>query len=455
MLTGVLKGAGDKHCELAEKAIKHSKALQKNYTSFVKELASMDAKLFNLSEKKDCLFAKHRKEVDQDYVSVLLAELGDQTLPKLITTGDDKDGGTFVLAGPSQMLQDIGAKVCEAFEGKGAPSKGQYKGKAGKPEKGRLKAEALIREYLAKANRDGDSGQEVEDQGELDKDESEAELSTDSETDVKEQSEKDEKDGDTPQKSEKTDKVKSKQRKKSVKVVSRRVVVYNIPYELSWQELKDEFRKEVGEVIRVELLETPEGKSQGMAAVEFSDLEHARRAIELFHNRKMKGRSVKVREEKEQDRFKLLHCQKMKAAKGMGVLGPGPGPGDYSFSGVNALSGLNNLSGLNTILHQLGSASPANVSDTILVSNLDYRVTYKKLKDVFKLAGHVVQMEMKGDQNSGVVAIQFENHLEAIQAVSMFDNQLLYDSKMAVKLIHNELTLDFHTNKRIIEEVAL
>ena len=69
-------------------------------------------------------------------------------------------------------------RVCEAFEGKGAPSKGQYKGKAGKPEKGRLKAEALIREYLAKANRDGDSGQEVEDQGELDKDESEAELST-------------------------------------------------------------------------------------------------------------------------------------------------------------------------------------------------------------------------------------------------------------------------------------
>ncbi|KAK0055283.1 myelin expression factor 2-like isoform X2, partial [Biomphalaria pfeifferi] len=41
----------------------------------------------------------------------------------------------------------------------------------------------------------------------------------------------------------------------------KRVVVLQIPYEISWQELKDMFRKDVGDVTYVDLLKTPDGKS--------------------------------------------------------------------------------------------------------------------------------------------------------------------------------------------------
>ncbi|XP_059152647.1 alanyl-tRNA editing protein Aarsd1-like [Physella acuta] len=146
-LTAILKGPQDKQCELADKAIRGWKALQKTCNLQLREIATLEATLFKQSAHKETIFIHHRKDGDNDYMSVLVAALGNENLPKLITVGDDKEGGMFVFAGPDHLVQDLGKQICDVFEGKGAPSKSMFRGKTSKLAN-RKKAEKLIREYL-------------------------------------------------------------------------------------------------------------------------------------------------------------------------------------------------------------------------------------------------------------------------------------------------------------------
>jgi len=68
---------------------------------------------------------------------------------------------------------------------------------------------------------------------------------------------------------------------------------------------------------------------------------------------------------------------------------------------------------------------------------LDYKVDAKKLKEVFKLAGrlHNVDLATDKDGNSrGFAVIEFDHPVEAVQAISMFDRQNLYERRMTVRL---------------------
>lgn len=151
-MTGILKGQPEKHCELAEKAVKSLKALQKTCLTQSRELASLEASMFKQAAEQDKVFVKFRRDGDNDYVLVLLSELEDPDLPKLVSTGNDKEGGSFVLAGTQDLVQNLGPKICQVFEGKGAPSKGVFRGKTPKPESRLAKAEKLLRDYLANPN---------------------------------------------------------------------------------------------------------------------------------------------------------------------------------------------------------------------------------------------------------------------------------------------------------------
>ena len=62
---------------------------------------------------------------------------------------------------------------------------------------------------------------------------------------------------------------------------------------------------------------------------------------------------------------------------------------------------------------------------------------WKKLKDVFKLAGNVIRAEVwedKEGKSRGMATVSFEHAWEAVQAVSMFNNQALFDRNMRVKM---------------------
>ncbi|KAL4227220.1 Myelin expression factor 2 [Mactra antiquata] len=221
------------------------------------------------------------------------------------------------------------------------------------------------------------------------------------------------------------------------KVTSRRCIVSNIPYDLKWQEVKDLFRNEVGDVTYVELFENPDGKPRGMGVVEFRDIETASHAIDKMHRYEIKDRKLVVREERDRDR-REYEMSRGGGGGGSGMDGRGGGPGVMGPAPRNmgGMGGGGANQGVSPqILQQLGIEGP--LSCTVFVSNLDYKVSWKKLKDVFRLAGNVTRAEIKLDKNGksrGFGTVSFEAPVEAVQAISMFNNQTLFDRIMRVKL---------------------
>lgn len=68
---------------------------------------------------------------------------------------------------------------------------------------------------------------------------------------------------------------------------------------------------------------------------------------------------------------------------------------------------------------------------------LDYKVDAKKLKQVFKLAGRVISVDLSTDKDGnsrGFAVIEYDHPVEAVQSISMFDHQMLYDRRMTVRL---------------------
>uniref|UniRef100_A0A2K6SUW4 RRM domain-containing protein n=1 Tax=Saimiri boliviensis boliviensis TaxID=39432 RepID=A0A2K6SUW4_SAIBB len=89
---------------------------------------------------------------------------------------------------------------------------------------------------------------------------------------------------------------------------------------------------------------------------------------------------------------------------------------------------------LSPIIHALQAG---RLGSTVFVANLDYKVGWKKLKEVFSMAGVVVRaniLEDKDGKSRGIGTVTFEQSIEAVQAVSMFNGQLLFDRPMHVKM---------------------
>uniref|UniRef100_A0A3B4T9Z5 Heterogeneous nuclear ribonucleoprotein M n=1 Tax=Seriola dumerili TaxID=41447 RepID=A0A3B4T9Z5_SERDU len=185
-----------------------------------------------------------------------------------------------------------------------------------------------------------------------------------------------------------------------------RVFVSNIPYDVKWQALKDLMKEKVGEVTYVEHLMDAEGKSR----VSFRTEELMKKAVEKVNKHNLNGRPLKVKE--------VGH--RMGGMGGMGGMdrmnmdrmGPGPnGP-------INIPPSLmNNPNIPNEIIHGLQAG---RIGSTVFVANLDYKVGWKKLKEVFSMAGMVVRadiLEDKDGKSRGMGTVTFDMPIEAVQAV--------------------------------------
>ncbi|CAH8551782.1 unnamed protein product [Schistosoma turkestanicum] len=207
------------------------------------------------------------------------------------------------------------------------------------------------------------------------------------------------------------------------RVTSKRVVIANIPYDLNWQKLKELFREQIGFTGFLQLFKK-NGKPNGMGLMEFKTLEGAQKAIEIMHRFEVGDRKLVVRQETARDAARLASME----VDG-GLLSDSINPNES----VNmAASGpVFNPQ----MLGQVGIDGP--VTDSVYVSNLDYSVTWQKLKDVFKAAGKIVSSVIKTDSEGnsrGVGILKFSNAYEAVQAVNMFNNQILKDRPMRVKI---------------------
>ncbi|KAF4083201.1 hypothetical protein AMELA_G00137300 [Ameiurus melas] len=217
-----------------------------------------------------------------------------------------------------------------------------------------------------------------------------------------------------------------------------RVFVSNIPYDVKWQALKDLMKEKVGEVTYVEHLMDAEGKSRGCAVVEFRTEELMKKAVDKVNKHNMNGRPLKVKE----DPDGVIAQREAHRSQGGGGgppggmgggMGMGPGPGAPPMVNIPP-SLLNNPNIPNEIIHGLQAGK---IGSTVFVANLDYKVGWKKLKEVFSMAGVVIRtdiLEDKDGKSRGMGTVTFEMPIEAVQAVSMFNGQLLFNRTMHVKL---------------------
>ena len=248
--------------------------------------------------------------------------------------------------------------------------------------------------------------------------------------------------------------------------------VSNIPYDIRWTDLKDLFREKCQlEPLYCEVYEK-DGKSLGIATIEFRSESDAEKVVEKMHHFELGNRKISVRIDGEG--FKTRQAREM---AGESYLSSGGKSSSSSSSNVNTdsaaaatllattlASSLTNSSGPN-LLSLLGigtapvaaqpAASPAvsnqtnllnqlaaqlkvegPVTNRLFVASLDYRVDDTKLKEVFSLAGHVTNVSLFRDRDNrsrGLAVVEYENSFEALNAVSMFNNQVLMDRKMTVR----------------------
>uniref|UniRef100_A0A2K6MIZ9 Heteroous nuclear ribonucleoprotein M n=1 Tax=Rhinopithecus bieti TaxID=61621 RepID=A0A2K6MIZ9_RHIBE len=162
--------------------------------------------------------------------------------------------------------------------------------------------------------------------------------------------------------------------------------------------------------------------------VEFKMEESMKKAAEVLNKHSLSGRPLKVKEDPDGEHARRAMQKVMATTGGMGM-GPG-GPGMITIPP----SILNNPNIPNEIIHALQAG---RLGSTVFVANLDYKVGWKKLKEVFSMAGVVVRadiLEDKDGKSRGIGTVTFEQSIEAVQAISMFNGQLLFDRPMHVKM---------------------
>ncbi|XP_043576977.1 heterogeneous nuclear ribonucleoprotein M-like isoform X4 [Chiloscyllium plagiosum] len=209
-----------------------------------------------------------------------------------------------------------------------------------------------------------------------------------------------------------------------------RVFVSNIPFEMKWQTLKDIMREKVGEVTYVELFMDADGKSRGCGVVEFKSEENMKKAVEVMDKQSFSGRPLKVKEDLDGEHARRM-MQKFGGFDRMGM-GGGGGVGGPGMNIPPAL--LHNSHVPRDVLNALQAG---RLGSTIFIVNLDFKVGWKKLKEVFSMAGSVVRadiVEDKDGKSRGMGTVTFERPIESVQAISMFNGQLLYDRPMHIKM---------------------
>ncbi|XP_044761221.1 myelin expression factor 2-like [Coccinella septempunctata] len=221
------------------------------------------------------------------------------------------------------------------------------------------------------------------------------------------------------------------------KSTGHRVYVSNIPYEFRWQDLKDLFRVEVGEVQFVELFVDDKDKSRGCGIVEFADSSSVKKCLEVMQRFEVKGRKLVVKEDTGNVRDKQGNITKRGNVSNRDE-------GRYhrdnfdshnsSFGGRSAPN--DNTYGLSpNFLESLRIDLP--LCNRVFVANLEYNVDKKKLKEVFRLAGRIQRVELHTDKDGrsrGFAVIEYDHPVEAVQAISMFNNQFLYERQMSVRM---------------------
>ncbi|XP_062859533.1 alanyl-tRNA editing protein Aarsd1 [Trichomycterus rosablanca] len=144
-LTSLLKTGPDEHVDAVDKLQKTVKRLQKSNLAVLRDMAVLIAQNFKSRADRGNFFTLHSKDGDNEFMNIIANEIGFQDTVIFLTVGEEKGPGLFLLAGPENVLTELGPRVSELLQGKGAAKNGRFQGKANSLVK-RAEVEALLQE---------------------------------------------------------------------------------------------------------------------------------------------------------------------------------------------------------------------------------------------------------------------------------------------------------------------
>ncbi|XP_060719949.1 alanyl-tRNA editing protein Aarsd1 [Tachysurus vachellii] len=145
-LTSLLKTGPDEHVDAVDKLQKTVKRLQKSNLTVIRDMAVLIAHNFKSQPERGNFFSLHNKDGDNEFMNIIANEIGFQETVIFLTVGEEKGAGLFLLAGPENIITEVGQRVAELLQGKGAGKNGRFQGKASSLAK-RAEVEALLREH--------------------------------------------------------------------------------------------------------------------------------------------------------------------------------------------------------------------------------------------------------------------------------------------------------------------
>jgi len=230
--------------------------------------------------------------------------------------------------------------------------------------------------------------------------------------------------------------------------VTNRVYVGNLPWQTSWQDLKDHFRT-VGEPVHASVFLDEHGRSKGCGIVEFATKDEALRSITELNDTTIgeTGRLIFVREDRED---RNLPREAREAA-------PRPAPARRVYAAAPAAAaggGGGGGGGYARREHreprEHGEAAPAPAAAPaaaaaaggeslkgrqVFVGNLPYNTSWQDLKDHFRSAGNVVRADilmLPNGRSKGQGTVLFDSKEEALKAIESFDGTDFQGRKIAV-----------------------
>ncbi|XP_017273943.1 alanyl-tRNA editing protein Aarsd1 [Kryptolebias marmoratus] len=129
-LVSLLKTGADEHVEAVDKLQKSVKLLQKTNLSLLRDMAALIAQNFKDNPQRGNFFSLHKKEGDNEFMNIIANEINTEETLVFLTVGEEKGPGLFLLAGPSGPVSELGPRVLDLLQGKGAGKNGRFQGKA-------------------------------------------------------------------------------------------------------------------------------------------------------------------------------------------------------------------------------------------------------------------------------------------------------------------------------------
>ncbi|WKX89018.1 hypothetical protein Q1695_008569 [Nippostrongylus brasiliensis] len=213
----------------------------------------------------------------------------------------------------------------------------------------------------------------------------------------------------------------------------RMVFITNLAYEVRWVELKDILREHGGEVVFVELLEDRNGHPKGNAIAEFKTKEGASNCLKNLDGFEIRKRKIITK----LIRDPVAFLRKVQEETGVDYLAKCAGTSlTRGRDDRPTRTGSYDLFGLSPEFLRQHNIEPP-LCDRVFIANLSFNVGTGRIYDIFGLAGNIVWMDLHMDKegkSKGVCILQFSHPIEAVQAISMFHGQKLYDRVLVVKM---------------------